>query len=894
MKFQFDGEQPHQKKAIEAIVHLFDGQESVQGQHTGYLPSSRQRLLLPGQYVANQLTLGRDVLLQNVRHVQKRQGLPESPDLGAAPSFTLEMETGTGKTYTYLRTIYELHTRYGWSKFIIIVPSIAIREGVMKNIKLTHQHLQSLYGAPKAEARLYKSKQLNIVKQFAASHALQLLVMNIQAFEKADNIINTQRELGFKPVEYLRLTRPILILDEPQKMATEKRAHALKALQPSFALRYSATHKKLENLVYRLDPVQAYNQGLVKKIEVLDVLDKDNQNMPFVHLKAIQPKKNTIQVSVELQVATAKGIAKKRRTLKRKADLYKVSGELEMYKGGYLIEAIDAEKGHILLNNGLRMEVGQSIGGPNEDLLYAQIKNTIKEHLDKEKKLLGKGIKVLSLFFLDKVSNYRTYTEKGAAVPGPYARWFEALYKELSQDPKYADLPTLEARHIHDGYFAKDKKGRFKDTKGESQDDRSTYALIMRDKERLLDPKEPLRFIFSHSALREGWDNPNVFQICTLQESTSVMKKRQEIGRGMRLAVDHQGRRITDPQINRLTLIVNESYEAYARSLQKEIEQECGVAFEAANIKNKKKRTPLPLRKGFQADPRFLAIWDKIKQKTTYDVDYDTEEFTAKAGTALQEELEKVRPPRLQKRKVSLDMNREEGVHGLLVSEGEIDYHRAYRYRIPHVVRTLQKATGLTRTTLAGALAASGQADKFFINPRKALQVATEAIKKTLQHLMLDGLQYTKVEDAYRMEIFDPHLEDYLEDFHFAVHRDKTIHERYIPLDSKVEAAFAQECNKMEQVLFYFKLPHDFTIPTPIGTYNPDWAVLWQEDGMLNEKAIYFVAETKGSTDKEELRPREDKKAACGEKHFQACAQGVKFALVSSYKDLADRTRTPG
>lgn len=896
MKFQFDSQQPHQLQAIKSIVRLFQHKPHQTAQHITSTHQTAQTLLLPQQYVPNP-QLQQEELLKNLQQVQKDNNLPTSTKLSPSPSFTIEMETGTGKTYTYLRTIYELHTTYGFRKFIIIVPSIAIREGVIKNIQLTQQHFQQLYNAPNIRTTLYQSKKLSTLRHFATSHSLELLVMNIQAFNKKDNIINTKREQGFEPIEYLKITKPILILDEPQNMESDKSQAALNALQPLFTLRYSATHKTLHNLVYSLNPVQAYEQGLVKKIEVLDVLDKDNQNTPYIKLKAITATRHIIQAAIELHVASASGIHKKSRTIRNGANLYNVSGKLEAYRG-YMLDRLDRQEGYIQFTNGKRLDIGTSIGGLNEEIMYRQMKETIEEHLKKETRLQGQGIKVLTLFFIDKVANYRQYTDKGIPTKGKYAKWFEEIYQELTRQQVYKPLAHAKVQEVHNGYFSKDNKGCFKDTKGESKNDLSTYELIMKEKERLLDLNEPLRFIFSHSALREGWDNPNIFQICTLHESTSHMKKRQEIGRGMRLAVDNHGNRTQGGEkdaINKLTLIVNESYETYAKALQKEIEEESGQAFDQNHIKHARKKKTCILKKGFQADPKFLAIWNKIKRKTRYNVSYSTDELIEQAGANLNETLSHIHGPKLQIQKATFNITHKEGVQADVVSDRQATYQKRHHYALPNILHALVHATKLTYKTLATILLRSQQVDKFLLNPQKALTTSIKTINTTLQGAKLQHIQYQKkYGSTYEMSIFDEELSSYIQShIHDNLNTDKTIYQQGIPLDSEVESEFAKHCNTVEQVLFYFKLPPKFKIPTPIGNYNPDWAVIWQhERGTLNDKAVYFVAETKGRKDDLNLRGGEQVKITCGKKHFQALANGINFTVASTYKDFSEQVNS--
>jgi len=509
-----------------------------------------------------------------------------------------------------------------------------------------------------------------------------------------------------------------------------------------------------------------------------------------------------------------------------------------------------------------------------------QIKKTIEEHFKKEHKHKEKGIKTLSLFFIDKVANYRQYDENGNTKLGRFAKWFEEAYKKVSEKPAYKGLLPFSAEQVHNGYFAQDKKGRFKDSSESrsTQADDDTYKLIMKDKERLLNENEPLRFIFSHSALREGWDSPNVFQICTLNETRSEMKKRQEIGRGLRLAVNSNGLRVYDQNINRLTVIANESYEDFAKNLQKEIEEDCGVAFKG-RIKNKRDRVKVDYRKGFQADPRFLEIWERIKYRTTYRVKYNTEELIKEAAKAIKE-IPEIRKPRIKSVKV-----------GILLEEPRVDYEiksskvieLEKKFQIPDVLGYIQNKTELTRATILKILERSGRINDILINPQLFLDKAVAAIKTVLYDLMINGIKYEKIgSQEFEMLLFDENeIETYIDQLTFEVkHNDKTIYDKFIPLDSNIETNFAKECETREDIEFYFKLPFWFTINTPIGKYNPDWALVFK-----NEKKIYFVAETKSTTDLSKIRKEEHLKIKCGEAHFKEF-NDVKYKHVTKVEEL--------
>ncbi|HMS09514.1 MAG TPA: DEAD/DEAH box helicase family protein, partial [Pyrinomonadaceae bacterium] len=583
MKLQFDSSQEYQLDAVQAVINVFEGQPLAKDDFQVTLAAQQTGLAFTDTGVANNLVLSDEQILENVKRIQsdfnernrytddegqERQfsHIDLSDDLRpvvtddgtelTSLNFTVEMETGTGKTYTYLRTIYELNKTYGFKKFVIVVPSIAIREGTVKNLEITHDHLQELYGRPPVNWLMYDSKRLTELRNFATSNAIQILVINIDSFTKDTNIINTVRETGIKPIEYIQATNPIVIVDEPQNMETDIRKAAIHNLKPLCTLRYSATHKNLYNLIYNLNPVQAYDLGLVKQIEVDGITADDNYNAAFIDFKSIQSGKRTIKAKLGLYVDDGAGVKKKDFNVDIGQDLYDLSGGREIYRDGMILNSINAEEGLIEFSGGLVMRLGEAQGGLTDDIMRFQLERTVKWHFEKLRKHKDKGVKILSLIFIDRVANYREYDDAGNPVKGKFAEWFEELFNVYLAKPLYKDLLPFTAEQVHNGYFSTDNKGKIKDTRGNTEADKDTYSLIMKNKEQLLSLEEPLQFIFSHSALREGWDNPNVFQICTLNETSSEMKKRQEIGRGLRLPVDSTtGKRIQDKNINVLTVI---------------------------------------------------------------------------------------------------------------------------------------------------------------------------------------------------------------------------------------------------------------------------------------------------------------------------------------------------
>ncbi|MBF0560061.1 MAG: DEAD/DEAH box helicase, partial [Nitrospirae bacterium] len=738
-----------------------------------------------------------------------------------------------------------------------------IREGVLKNLQITHEHFQTLYDKAQINYDVYDSKKVSNLRGFASNNTIQILVINIDAFAKDENVINkpNDRLTGKKPIEFLQSSNPIVIVDEPQNMETDIRKRAIANLNPLCTLRYSATHTNLYNLLYSLNPVKAYDLGLVKQIEVDSIISENAMNEAFIQLENINAAKTKITAKIKIDCNSDKGIAKKSVTVRAGDDVYKLSNQREIYRDGFIIDEIDAGNGTISLTNGLMLSVGERQGGMNDEIMRFMIRRTVEEHLKKERVYQGKGIKVLSLFFIDKVRNYREYDVNGNPVKGKFAGWFEEIYKQEVAKPAFHNLLPYPSDALHGGYFSQDSKGRVKDTGGETQADDDTYKLIMRDKEQLLDPKTPLRFIFSHSSLREGWDNPNVFQICTLNETKSEIKKRQEIGRGLRLSVNLDGERIFDRNINKLTVIANECYEDFAKALQNEIRDDCGVDF-TGRVKNRGDRKKIALRKGFEADPKFLQIWEKIKFQTRYSVEYNTDELITLAAKAVKRMPETKKPTiKSTKRRVLIT---QEGVEGLLVSDSADDDYECW-FGLPDMLAYIQSKTELTRHTSLEILKKSGRLNEVLLNPQLFMDNVVIAIKAVLYDLMVDGIKYEKIGDRiYEMTLFeDNDIEIYLDRFTFTVNnRDKTIHENYISLDSSIENQFAKDCESSENIEFYFKLPFWFRINTPIGTYNPDWAIVFK-----GEKKIYFVAETKG--DDQELRQSEKMKIDCGRAHFK-------------------------
>lgn len=929
MKIQFDSFQGYQLEAIQSVVDLFEGQPLAKGTYEVSFGMESGSILYTDKGVGNNLVLTTDQLLKNLQSIQKKQEINISNKLVPAVSedkkstytplnFTIEMETGTGKTYTYIRTIYELNKTYGFKKFVIVVPSVAIREGALKNLQITTDHFQSLYHHIPIKYGVYESRNSNTLRSFATSNSLQVLVINIDSFAKDNNIINMIKEVGIKPIEYLQSTNPIVIVDEPQNMETDVRKTAIFNLNPLCTLRYSATHRNLYNLLYSLNPIDAYEMGLVKQIEVDGISSISDYNTPYINVLGFEQGRQNIKVILTIHVQTLFEVKEKKIKLSVGEDLFKISGGRSVYKDGYILNSIDIKANEVEFSNGLTLKLHDEVGKVSEDFIKYQIERTIHHHFQKEIRYWQPfedhgNIKVLTLFFLDKVSNYREYDENGNPIKGKFAIWFEELFEKYVREngirSKYAtlysppapinyhnaervhetDIPILHpeylsASSVHNGYFSKDKKGSYKDTKGITKDDDDTYSLIMKDKERLLSMDEPLRFIFSHSALREGWDNPNIFQICTINESKSDIKKRQEIGRGLRLCVDNKGRRVLSKNINVLTVIANESYETFSEALQHEISEETNVNF-TGRIKNAKDKAKVQLTKELTIKnyPYLFDFWQRIKSKVSYQVTYNTEELIVKVVELLKNPLlaPPIKRPLLEARTARIGISTT-GIESTL-QESQVKYASAVRYEFPDVYNYIQSRVDVSRKTIFEIIKNSGRSNEIEINPQMFLDIIVNSIKQVLTNLLVDGIKYEKINECYyEMSLFKlDEIETYLSNLFEVTKQEKTIF-NYIQVDSEIESSFARDCEADKNIKFYFKLPRSFKIPTPIGNYTPDWAVVFE-----NDRKVYFVAETKGTLNQQFLREIEQKKIECGAKYFSILKPlNLEYKLAVTTKDL--------
>lgn len=977
MKLHFEPDLDFQLQAIEAVCDLFRGQELCRTEFTVTRDPADSQLRM-GFYesdlgIGNRLTLLDDEVHDNLKQIQLRNGLAVSESLSSG-DFTVEMETGTGKTYVYLRTIFELNKRFGFTKFVIVVPSVAIKEGVYKSLQMTEDHFRGLYAGVPYDYFQYDSSKMGQVRNFATSASIQIMVVTVGAINKKDvnNLYkDSEKTGGEKPIDLVRATRPIIIVDEPQSVdggLAGRGKEALEAMHPLCTLRYSATHADKHHMLYRLDAVDAYERKLVKQIEVAAATVESAHNRPFVRVVSVQNKRNVITAKVELDIETRSGVQRKEVTVQDGDDLEQTTGRA-IYADCRVGE-IRVEPGNEFME--LRYAGGEKYLRPGEawgdlDPMAVQremIRRTIKEHLDKEKRLRPQGIKVLSLFFIDQVDRYRQFDEDGNPVKGEYAQIFEEEYKRWARHPDYntlfkeVDLDTA-AEEVHNGYFSIDKKGGWVDTEEGNQTGRDSaeraYNLIMKEKEKLLSFETPLKFIFSHSALREGWDNPNVFQICTLRDIRTERERRQSIGRGLRICVNQHGQRVRGFDVNTLTVIANESYESFAENLQKEIEEDTGIrfgivekhefarivveqpdgsiaplgveqskalwqhlksegyldakgkvqdtlrkalkegsvvipdAFEGQKdqveqilrkragrleVKDADARRPIQIRKEVFLGEDFKDLWDRIKYKTTYRVQFDNEKLIESCTKALHN-APAIPRSRLQWRKADLAIGKagveaeeKNGAALVVLAESDIE--------LPDVLTDLQDRTRLTRRSIQRILASSDRLDDFLKNPQEFIELAADAINRCKRMALVDGIKYQRLGDEhyYAQELFEnEELTGYLRNM---IDATKSVHE-HVVYDLGGERAFAEGLENNTAIKVYAKLPGWFVVPTPLGNYNPDWAVLVQHDGV---NRLYFVVETKSSAllFDDARRGTENAKIQCGKRHFTAVSLGVNVA----------------
>ena len=1013
MKLKFK-RQAYQTAAVEAVVNCFTGQPLSAGFSYRIDPGRAKetpQLTMAAMeemtgFKNSDLGLPLPKVLENIQAVQRHQNLPESQALVTSPicdvNLDVEMETGTGKTYCYIKSMFEMNKRYGWTKFIVVVPSIAIREGVNKSFEITAEHFLEDYGK-RARYFIYDSKDLPNLEHFSSDAGINVMIINVQAFnatgKDARRIYEELDDFqSRRPIDVIKQNRPIVILDEPQKMEGKKTLGSLKEFNPLMILRYSATHKTQHNKIHRLDALDAYNQKLVKKIAVRGISTRGiTGTSGYLYLESIEVSTTNPPVArLELEVQFKTGIKREVRKIGKNDNLMVVSGGLSQYKG-FVVADIDALADVIKFTNGHELHAGEASGDVSEMALRRiQIREAIKAHLEKEQTLFDRGIKVLTLFFIDEVAKYRQYNDAGEQ-PGEYAKMFEEEYAKLRDESltlfsttAYAKyLKGIDVKRTHDGYFSIDKKrNRLVDptvaVRGEfagQTDDVDAYELILKNKERLLSLEEPVRFIFSHSALREGWDNPNVFVIGTLKHSDNTVSRRQEVGRGMRLAVISdgplKGERLDDPatvhEVNVLTVVASESYKDFVSGLQKDISESLSERPRVANetyftgkvlktatgdvpvtpqmakqiykyllkndytddkdgiaaayheakkdgtlavlpdelkphadqvfqliesvfsdaqmpeIGDDRKAKINPLSKNFDKK-EFQELWGRINQKAAYTVHFETAELIGKCVKALDKELS-VSPLQYT---VQRGVQRAEATVETLkkgeafsISETETQDHKASVHSAVKydLIGTLAEQTQLMRATIAAILTGINKLtfDQFKINPEDFLLKAGRIINEQKATVIVEHLAYDPIEDRHSVAIFTQ--EKPKESFAKAMKVDRHIYD-YVFTDSTIERKFVTELDTGTDVVVYAKLPRSFLIPTPVGNYNPDWAIAFQQG---NVKHVYFIAETKGTMSSLDLREIEDCKIKCARKFFaKITSEQVRYDVVDSYSKLME------
>lgn len=1011
MKLQFK-HQKFQADAAKAVVDVFAGQPYLTPSYMMDRGSGfyQQTLTEDEDFTgwSNQKIvpeLNDRLILEHINTIQRANQIKPSTKLEGRYNLTIEMETGVGKTYTYIKTMYELNRAYGWSKFIVVVPSIAIREGVYKSFQVTQEHFAEEYGK-KIRFFIYNSTQLTEIDRFASDNSINVMIINSQAFnakgKDARRIYMKLDEFrSRRPIDIIAKTNPIMIIDEPQSVEGKQTKENLKQFNPLMTLRYSATHKSdsIYNMIYRLDAMEAYNKRLVKKIAVKGITESGSTaTESYIYLESINLSKAAPTATIQFDMKGATRIRKITRTVSEGYNLYDNSGQMEEYKQGFVVSRIDGRDDSVEFINGIKLYAGDVIGKVSEDQLRRiQIRETILSHIQRERELFYKGIKVLSLFFIDEVAKYKQYDAAGQPMNGSYAEMFEEEYKDvignlqigMGEDDYMKYLSAISADKTHAGYFSIDKKGKMIDSKvarkETTTDDVDAYDLIMKNKELLLDrnpKKSPVRFIFSHSALREGWDNPNVFQICTLKQSSSDVRKRQEVGRGLRLCVNQDGERMDTNvlgndvhNVNVLTVIASESYDSFAKGLQNEIAEavadrpkavtaelfigkvikddkgneqvvdgdtgraihfdlivngyidkkgvltdkyyedkangELKVAEEVADsaasvieiidsIYDSRAMQPenarsnnveLEVDESKLAMPEFKALWSKINSKSVYVVDFDTDELVRKSIESLDRKLRvskiyfKVETGAMEQIK-----SKEELVSGAsFVKEESSSYGNvvAASSNVKYdLIGKLVDETGLTRKAVIQILQGIQPAtfNQFKNNPEEFIIKAAALINDEKATAIIEHITYDVMDDKYGTDVFtDPTIKGRL-----GVNAMKAKKHLYdhIVYDSSNEQAFATELDTNTNVAVYVKLPDGFYISTPVGHYNPDWAIAFYEGTV---KHIYFVAETKGSMNSMQLRLIEESKIHCAREHFKAISNGeVVYDVVDSYKTLLD------
>lgn len=891
VRIKFEANQQYQLDAINSVVDIFAGQEGLpQGfTTTTDLDGAGDAVLFDEVVFGNSLTLQDATLEANLRRVQDRPVLRENgseeptiseelrTDLTAGQGgldFSVEMETGTGKTYVYLRTIAELNKKYGYTKFVVVVPSIAIREGVLSSLRLLKEHIRDLYDGLQFDSYVWDSRFPTRVHQFATASHLQIMVINIDSFTKETNIINKvdpDRLNGYAPIEYLRACHPIVIMDEPQNMETPIRQEAIRSLSPLFKLRYSATHRDLKHLVYRLTPVDAYDLRLVKRIGVLSVTKDEDLNEAYIEVTKINAAPGHVTATAKIHKTTRQGTRATQVTLRKDMDLYEESGQRSIYQG-WMIEDIhagqDGRPGYVEFSNGRHAREGVGTGSAAEQHQRLMIRQAVESHFEKELQLklhqrrgiVPAAVKPLTLFFIDRVANY-------APGDGKFRQWFEQEYEFVRSDARFRSLTMPHVDDAHDGYFATTPKGVPKDISfgRDTKDAESAFERIMQNKEKLLSFDEPLRFIFSHSALVEGWDNPNVFTICNLQDGKSEMRKRQQIGRGLRLPVMDNGERCRVDDINMVTVIAHEEFSKFAGDLQREIEDETGVSFQGRISNLKKDKIKLRLKEQVLNDPIFRQLWDRISRKTTYQLEFETHHVVDEAVRRINA-MDPLEPIKFRMSKTEIDIKADGVSAGDSRARGTVEVEGARK--LPDVVGELSRRVPISRATIVRVLKQIDNLDQVRVNPSVFVDNVEAAINQALYSEVAKGIVYRpKGDERWSAELFrTAHQDETVAKPQFVVPVSKSVTDRVV-CDSKVEVQFAQFLEGSPLVPLFVKLPHWFKIDTPLGSYNPDWALVRKDaDGQY----LYLVRETKGTDVIENLQwETEGWKIKFGEAHFQ-------------------------
>jgi type III restriction enzyme len=878
---RYDPNQQYQRDAIDAVVELFAGQESLE-QGLGMPSLAEDGALFEEFAFGNSMQLTAETIRKNLRRVQDRSVMLE--DGSEVPSvseslrrdvaddempvhFSVEMETGTGKTYIYLRTIAELHVKYGFRKFVIVVPSVAIREGVLNSLGLLRDHIRELYDGLQYDHHVYDGGAPGRVRQFATAAHLQIMVINIAAMTGDANsrLIHRRTDAlnGYAPIEFLRACRPVVVMDEPQSLDGPTQVPAVDALQPLFRVGYSATPPEGAHLVHQLTPVDAYNKRLVKRIGVFSLTKDEDLNEAFVDVVKINAQPGSVTATARILKATKQGTKLTQVTLRKDDNLFDLSGHREVY-AGWVVEDILADNGVVDFANGRRISAGSTSSDTDDQQQRLMLRQAIVSHFEKELQLqlfekrgqIPAPLKPLTLFFIERVADYHPEGSK-------LRRWFVEEYEAIRNDARFravaANLPPVE--NAHAGYFA-EARGMPKEAKADSKDAADAFERIMRRKEELLGFEEPLRFIFSHSALAEGWDNPNVFTICNLQEGKSVMRKRQQVGRGLRLPVMTNGDRCHLEEVNLLTVVAKESFSSFAAQLQKEIEEETGVTF-TGRIVNMREKKVVHLKDGVLESSAFTDLWERISRRTSYRVAFDTDAVVAAAVGRLNE-MPKIEKAKFHLSKEAITVGAAGVGGGGAVDLGTIESEAAVQ--IPDVVRELCRRLPLSRATIVRILKASVRLDDVKANPAVFIDQVADCMNRALYEELTDDIEYTPTGESWPASMFRDR------------HQGETVAPRVVPAktslvdmivcDSEVEAKFAVFLDGRRDVPLFLKLPDWYKVSTPLGNYNPDWAFVRDEEA---GRRLYLVRETKGSSDIEKLQwESEGWKIRFGEAHYRA------------------------